>query len=99
MQFDDKGVVHGFEDESFGKSIDLLLLASYRVLVDYLHRVELVCIYTILLYCVSFTIKTCPKAPLPKPLTTLKSVIAFTCLCCFSVILEEGSKLLDWALW
>lgn len=75
MQFDDEGVVHGFEDESFGEGVDLLLAAGDVLLVDDLHRVELVCMRLHLLSLVSFTMNTCPNAPLPSPRTTLKSVM------------------------
>lgn len=75
MQLYDEGVVHCFEDESFGEGVDLLLAAGDVLLVDDLHRVELVCMRLLLLSLVSFTINTCPNAPLPNPRTTLKSVM------------------------
>ena len=80
MQLDDEGVVHGLEDESFGERVYLLLAAGDVLLVDDLHRVELVCMRPQVLSLVSFTMNTCPKAPLPSPRTTLKSVMLLACL-------------------
>ena len=80
MQLDDEGMVHGFEDEPFREGVDLLLAAGDVLLVDDLHRVELVCVRLDLLSDVSFTMNTCPKAPFPSPRTTLKSVMPLTLL-------------------
>lgn len=40
MEFDDEGVVHGLQNESFSQRVDLLLRAGDALLLDDLHGVE-----------------------------------------------------------
>lgn len=70
-------MIHCFQNKPLRKSANLLFRTGDTLFKDDFHSIEFISIKNLLLSSCSFTINTCPKAPLPSPRTTLKSVINF----------------------